>query len=207
MREDNDISLNQQRASEVLAPRRPCATLCLRACPPRSSAPFWGGAGVAGQPRSRRVHSRRIISDRIFFILSSAVTRTSQSPHHRPGPYHPLECAVHRFDNMVLDAVLAGEAAESQQAAERQQAGRQAVRRHRVAPRTRSPACRLPARVGGVRRAYHAPARGLLRSAAAPSSEASPGRSPRRWLSGGGGGAQPYAVDLLAAPRRGRVRD
>ena len=149
VREDNEISLNQQRASEVLAPRRPCATLCLRACPPRSSAPFWGGAGVAGQPRSRRVHSRRIVSDRIFFILSAAVTRTSQSPHHRPGPYHPLEFAVHRFDNMVLDAVLAGEAAESQQAAERQQAGRQAVRRHRVAPRTRSPACRLPARVGG----------------------------------------------------------
>ena len=37
----------------------------------------------------------------------------SQSPHHRPGPYHPLEFAVHRFDNMVLDAVLDGETEET----------------------------------------------------------------------------------------------
>ena len=32
--------------------------------------------------------------------------RAAASPQHRPGPYHPLEFAVHRFDNMVLDAVL-----------------------------------------------------------------------------------------------------
>ena len=38
--------------------------------------------------------------------------RASESPHHRPGPpYHSLEFAGHKFDNMVLDAVLAGEAA------------------------------------------------------------------------------------------------
>jgi len=29
---------------------------------------------------------------------------------HRPGPYHSLEFGVHRFDNMVLDAVLEGAA-------------------------------------------------------------------------------------------------
>lgn len=34
----------------------------------------------------------------------------TESPFHKPGPYHPLEFAVHRFDNMVVDAVLEGEA-------------------------------------------------------------------------------------------------
>jgi hypothetical protein len=34
--------------------------------------------------------------------------RASESPHHRPGPYHGLEFAVHRFDQMVVDAVLKG---------------------------------------------------------------------------------------------------
>ena len=38
--------------------------------------------------------------------ISMNQQRASESPHHRPGPYHPLEFAVHRFDNMVLDAVL-----------------------------------------------------------------------------------------------------
>jgi len=32
--------------------------------------------------------------------------RATANPMHRPGPYHPLEFSVHRFDNMVLDAVL-----------------------------------------------------------------------------------------------------
>jgi len=36
----------------------------------------------------------------------------SASPHHRSGPYHNLEFAVHRFDNMVLNTVLRGVAAE-----------------------------------------------------------------------------------------------
>ena len=44
--------------------------------------------------------------------------RASESPHHRPGPYHQLEFAVQRFDNMVLDAVLDGEAAAAAAAAE-----------------------------------------------------------------------------------------
>jgi len=39
--------------------------------------------------------------------------KASESPHHRPGPYHSLEFGVHRFDNMVLDAVLEGEARAS----------------------------------------------------------------------------------------------
>ena len=34
---------------------------------------------------------------------------------HRPGPYHNLEFAVHRFDNMVLDAVLEGHHAAAAQ--------------------------------------------------------------------------------------------
>eukprot|EP00966_Prymnesium_polylepis_P244177 5646892-Prymnesium_polylepis.2 len=38
--------------------------------------------------------------------------RAAMSPHHRPGPYHKLEFAVHRFDNIVLDAVLDGVAAQ-----------------------------------------------------------------------------------------------
>lgn len=33
-----------------------------------------------------------------------------EGPHQHPGPYHNLEFAVHDFDNMVLDAVLRGEA-------------------------------------------------------------------------------------------------
>jgi phenylpropionate dioxygenase-like ring-hydroxylating dioxygenase large terminal subunit/nucleoside-diphosphate-sugar epimerase len=32
----------------------------------------------------------------------------SLNPLHKPGPYHGLEFAVHRFDNMVLDAVVGG---------------------------------------------------------------------------------------------------
>ena len=36
--------------------------------------------------------------------------KAAENPFHRPGPYHGLEFAVHRFDNMVLDAVLGGEA-------------------------------------------------------------------------------------------------
>ena len=38
--------------------------------------------------------------------------KATVNPFHRPGPYHALEFAVHRFDNMVLDAVLGGEAHE-----------------------------------------------------------------------------------------------
>ena len=32
--------------------------------------------------------------------------KACQSPQHRPGPYHGLEFAVHRFDKMVVEAVL-----------------------------------------------------------------------------------------------------
>lgn len=42
--------------------------------------------------------------------ISCNQQKASESPHHRPGPYHSLEFAVHRFDNMVLDAVLTGAA-------------------------------------------------------------------------------------------------
>ena len=34
----------------------------------------------------------------------------THSPQLQPGPYHTLEFAVHRFDNLVLDKVLQGEA-------------------------------------------------------------------------------------------------
>lgn len=114
----------------------------------------------------------------------------SASPHHRSGPYHNLEFAVHRFDNMVLNAVLRGVAAEQLQLEEHARSHARSKAEEEASTRP----CEAPAQVVPPLRS----SLGTVRSGAVPTMlQGSQQPAPpcvSRSLSGGVGGGLPFAL-------------
>uniref|UniRef100_A0A7S2CHD6 Choline monooxygenase, chloroplastic n=1 Tax=Haptolina brevifila TaxID=156173 RepID=A0A7S2CHD6_9EUKA len=130
----------------------------------------------------------------------------SASPHHRPGPYHNLEFAVHRFDNMVLDRVLKGVAKERVQEQQRQEqiqdqhVQRRAQEQRRLEERLeeRQPLSEemippvAPGTSLGAKQHFPSPA--MLQGSAKRLARHDPSLTHTRALSGVGGAATPFAL-------------